>query len=271
MGEFCEAKAVPIHLDESTGFNFTAEELEKLITPKTKLIFINSPSNPTGGVLPEDELRKIADVIRRKCSSNVRIYSDEVYEHILFDGQKHHSIAAYEGMRDKTIIVSGHSKSFAMTGWRLGYAVLPTIEEAAVFKNLDVNNISCTPPFIQEAGREAIENPKSNEVIQQMVSDSKSSRNYVVKALNAIDGITCAMPKGAFYVFPNIAGVCEKLGVFEAMRSLPKEVADHTSPSTLFQRFLLSENAVSPPWIVARLGASALRASITFVFRPLPI
>jgi aspartate/methionine/tyrosine aminotransferase len=242
---YIEAKPVPLHLDENKGFSFTAEELEKLITPKTKLIFLNSPSNPTGGVLSKDELGRIAEVIRRRCDPHVRIYSDEVYEDIIFDGLKHHSLYSFEGMKERTILVSGHSKSFAMTGWRLGYAVLPTLEEAAVFKNLNINIISCTPPFVQEAGREALENPKASDVIQQMVSEFQERRNYVVHALNAIEGVKAAMPKGAFYVFPNIEGICKKIGVLETFEKLPKSQADLTSPSTLFQRFLLYRYGVA--------------------------
>lgn len=239
------AKAVPLHLDEMKGFSFTAEELERLITPKTKLIFLNSPSNPTGGVLEEKELQKIAEVIRKKCSDSVRVYSDEVYERIVFDGLKHHSIFGQKGMKEKTVLVSGHSKAFAMTGWRLGYAVLPTAEEAAIFKNLNINIISCTPPFIQEAGREALENPVGDKVIADMVEQFQKRRDYVVKALNDISGVTCAMPKGAFYVFPNIQGVCEKIGVVEAFNKLPGAMAEKSSPSTLFQRFLLYRYGVA--------------------------
>jgi aspartate/methionine/tyrosine aminotransferase len=242
---FIDAKAVPLHLDEARGFSFTAADLEKLITPKTKVIFINSPSNPTGGVLAEDELRKIAEVINRKCSPSVRVYSDEIYEHILFDGEKHHSIATMPGMANKTIIASGHSKSFAMTGWRLGYAVLPTVEEAEVFKNLNINITSCTPPFIQEAGREALENPEADVQINIMCTAFRERRDYVVAALNAIEGVHCAMPKGAFYVFPNIGGVCKNIGAIDAFEKLPKEIAAKSSPSTLFQRFLLYKYGVA--------------------------
>lgn len=242
---FCGAKAVPLHLDERKGFSFTAQELEKLITKKTKLIFINSPSNPTGGVLALDELEKIAEVIRKKCDPNVRIYSDEVYEDIVFDGLKHHSITQFKGILERTILVSGHSKSYAMTGWRLGYAILPTAEEAAIFKNLNINNISCVPPFIQEAGREALENPQSQDAVRTMVEEFQKRRDVVVPALNAIPGITCAMPKGAFYAFPNIGAAIEELGVMELAHKLPKEIGSKTTPSTLFQKFLLYRYGVA--------------------------
>ena len=242
---FVKAKPVPLHLEESKGFSFTAADLERLINQKTKLIFINSPSNPTGGVLSPEDLKGIADVIKKKGNPNIRIFSDEVYEHIIFDGLKHYSIASLPGMQEKTILVSGHSKTYAMTGWRLGFAVLPTKEEAAVFKNLNINIISCTPPFIQEAGREAYESAESKKAIGEMVQKFQERRDYAVPALNAINGITCAMPKGAFYVFPNIEGVCKKLGVLEAFEKLPSATSKKSNPSKLFQMFLLYRYGVA--------------------------
>lgn len=237
------AKPVPLPLTDRNDFRFNADELEKLITPKTKLIFICSPSNPTGGVLTREDLESIADVIKRKCPNNVRVYSDEIYEHIVFDGVKHCSIASIEGMLEKTIIVSGHSKGFAMTGWRLGYAILPTIEEAEVFKNLNINTIACVAPFVQEAGRIAYENPLVALEVKKMVQAFEKRRNFAVPALNDIDGIRCAMPRGAFYLFPNIEGACKNLGILDAYSQLPER--DQTSPSTLFQMFALYKHGVA--------------------------
>ncbi len=242
---FAGATPVPLHLKESKGFSFSAEELEQLITPRTKLIVINSPSNPTGGVLSVDNIQSIAKVINEKCNENVRIYSDEVYENILFDGSVHNSIISVPGMQEKTILVSGHSKSYAMTGWRLGFAVLPSKQEANIFTNLNINIFSCTPPFSQAAGVEAYLNPESVTVVKKMVENFEERRNYAVPALNAIDGVTCANPKGAFYVFPNIEGVCDKLGVFNHLKSLPADVARKTSPSKLFQMFLIYHYGVA--------------------------
>jgi len=242
---FAGAIPVPLHLQEHKGFSFSAEDLEKLITPKTKLIIINSPSNPTGGVISEDDFKSIGKVINDKCSDTVRIYSDEVYENILFDGLKHHSIVSAPGMQNKTILVSGHSKSFAMTGWRLGFAVLPTKEEADIFTNLNINIISCTPPFTQTAGLEAYTSPESEKVVNHMVKNFQERRDYAVPALNAIDGISCANPKGAFYVFPNIRGVCEKLEIFKQYKSLPDEIKKKTSPSKLLQMFLIYKHGVA--------------------------
>jgi aspartate aminotransferase len=245
MITFVGAKPVPLHLKEDKGFCFSANELDQLVTPKTKLIIINSPSNPTGGVLSEEDLESIAEVIKKRCNPQVRVYSDEVYEKILFDGSVHKSIASVPGMQDKTIIASGFSKSFSMTGWRLGFAVLPTESEADCFTNLNINIISCTPPFSQEAGREAYLNPKSDKAVANMVKNFEERRDYAVPALNAIDGITCANPKGAFYVFPNISEVCDKIGIIDAYQKLPVEIQSKTSPSKLFQMFLLYQHGVA--------------------------
>lgn len=239
------ARPVPLPLDEETGFTFTADDIARRITSKTKVIVLCSPSNPTGGVLTRDDLAGIAAMIAKRAQPDVRIYSDEIYEHILFDGARHHSIAAEQGMRGKTIIASGHSKGFAMTGWRLGYAVLPTPEEAVVFRQLNINSFSCVPPFIQEAGRVALESPASRPMIEHMVSAFQGRRDWVVGALNQIAGIRCQNPKGAFYVFPNVAGICEQLGILDAYQALPPAVQLRTSPSSMLQMFLLYRYGVA--------------------------
>ena len=208
------AKPVPLQLQEEKGFSFTAEQLSSLITPKTKLIILNFPSNPTGGVATQAQLESIAKVILEKCDSNTRVYSDEIYEYILFDGKTHFSIAQVPGMADRTIISSGFSKTFAWTGGRIGYACFPTIEEADAFKNLNINYFSCVPAYNQEGAREAYENPEMKAAIGKMVQTFEKRRNVIVEKLNEIDGISCRMPEGAFYLFPNVSGVCEKLGIF---------------------------------------------------------
>lgn len=233
------AKPIPLHLKEDTGFSFTGKELEPLITPRTKLIYINFPSNPTGGVATENELSEIAEVIKKKAPANIRIYSDEVYENILFDESTHHSIASLPGMESRTIIVSGVSKSYSWTGGRVGWAIFPTAEEAAIFKNLNINYFSCVPAYNQMGAKTAIESPESPVEIQKMVMAFQERRDVVVKGLNAIPGITCQNPKGAFYVFPNIGGVCENIGSIIAYETLSNEIKVRTSPSTLFQMFLL--------------------------------
>ncbi|MEE8523951.1 MAG: aminotransferase class I/II-fold pyridoxal phosphate-dependent enzyme [Thermoanaerobaculia bacterium] len=242
---FVGAKAVPLKLSEERGFAFAPRELAALITERTKVIILCSPSNPTGGVLSRDELAGIAEVVRQRCSPDVRIYADEIYEHILFDGVEHASIASEEGMAALTVLVSGHSKGFAMTGWRLGWAVLPTAEEAAVFKNLNINLVSCVPPFIQEAGREAYESPETPPAVAAMVAAFERRRDDVVPALNAVDGIRCQLPKGAFYVFPNIAGVCERLGILRAHEEMLPAARQKTSPAGMFQMFLLYRYGVA--------------------------
>jgi len=242
---FVGAKPVPLMMEEERNFTFTPDDLAKLITEKTKVIILCSPSNPTGGVLSRDALKGVAEVIRDKCRPDVRIYSDEIYEQILFDGEKHESIAVEDGMAEKTVLAAGFSKGFAMTGWRLGYAVLPTREEAAAFKQLNINTVSCVPPFIQAAGQAAYDDPKSKEASAAMVAAFQERRDRIVPALNAIDGIRCQNPKGAFYVFPNIAGVVEQLGVVDAHASLPEGVRARTSPSGMFQMFLLYRHGVA--------------------------
>lgn len=239
------AAPVPLHLREETGFTFTPDDLAALITPRTRLIFLCSPSNPTGGVLSADEIAGIARVIREHAPADVRVYSDEIYEHCIFDGAQHHSIAAEPGMAERTIVASGHSKGFAMTGWRLGYAVLPTAGEAAMFKRLTINTTSCVPPFIQEAGRVALTSEESGPYIQRMVDEFQARRDMVVAALNDVPGIRCQNPKGAFYVFPNITGACEQLGVMDAYAALAPDVQARTSPSGIFQMFLLYRHGVA--------------------------
>ena len=184
-------------------------------------------------------------MITERAQNDVRIYSDEIYEHILFDGCQHHSIAAEPGMGAKTIIASGHSKGFAMTGWRLGYAVLPTAEEAVLFRQLNINAISCVPPFIQEAGRVALESPASQPIIDRMVAAFQERRDWVVAALNRIAGIRCQNPKGAFYVFPNVAGIRDQLGIPAAYAALPSASKQRTSPSGMLQMFLLYRYGVA--------------------------
>ena len=242
---YAGAKPVPLRLSEESGFAFTPDELAALVTDRTKVIIVNSPSNPTGGVLGAEVIEGIAEVVRERCRPDVRIYSDEVYEHILFDGETHRSIASLEGMAEKTVLVTGHSKGFAMTGWRLGYAVLPTPEEAAIFKQLNINIVSCVPPFIQEAGRAAYESPETAGTVAEMVAAFERRRDWVVPALNEIEGVRCQLPKGAFYVFPNVAGACERLGIPEAYEALAPESRRRTSPSGMFQMFLLYRYGVA--------------------------
>jgi aspartate aminotransferase len=239
------ARPVPLHLSEENNFAFAAEDLGRLISPRTRMIMLNFPSNPTGGVVSDEQMRSYAEVIRQKCGPDVRIYSDEIYEYIWFDGRKHVSIASYPGMQERTVICSGFSKTFAWPGGRLGYAVLPTVAEALVFKNLNVHYFSCLPPFTQEGARTALEHPESGATIAEMVRTFEHRRNVVVKKINEIEGVRCQTPGGAFYLFPNIAGVCDTIGALDAYRQLPDDLHARTSPATLFQMFLLYHHHVA--------------------------
>ena len=238
-------KPVPLHLDEDKGFAFNGDDLAPLITPRTKLIILNFPSNPTGGVASKAQLESIADVILSRAPADVRIYSDEIYENILFDGSRHFSIASLPGMAERTVIASGASKSYSWTGGRIGWAVLPTAQEALAFKTLNINYFSCVAGYNQMGARTAIVSPESPPTIERMVRAFQQRRDHVVAALNSIEGIRCQMPKGAFYVFPNIAGLCERLGALELYETLPPEVKPLSSPSTLVQMFLLFRYGVA--------------------------
>ena len=239
------AKPVPIHLKEENGFTLSGAEIAAAVTGRTRLIYLNFPSNPTGGVASKEQLAEIADVVARKCRTDARIYADEVYEHILFDGSKHQSIASCPGMQEKTILVGGASKSFSWTGGRIGWAMFPTTAEAEVFRNLNINYFSCVAPYNQEGCRLGLESPLFAAENRKMIDAFQARRDLVVDGLRRIPGIRCQMPKGAFYVFPNVSGVCESLGILEAFRRLPAEVRKVTTPSTLLQMFLLFEYQVA--------------------------
>ena len=236
---FMDAKPVPLHLLEENEFGCQARDIEPLLRERTKLLYLNWPSNPTGGVATPAQLEEIAELIRRKAPAGMRVYSDEVYEDILFDGSRHHSIASLPGMAERTIIVGGVSKSYAWTGGRIGWAVFPTAEEASVFRNMNINYFSCTAAYNQYGAQVALESPHSQPAIDKMMASFQARRDLVVDGLNAIEGITCKKPGGAFYVFPNIAACAQSLGAFEAFRDLPAEARARSSPSTLFQLFLL--------------------------------
>lgn len=239
------AKPVPLQLREEADFSFSGRDLEPLISDRTRLIILNFPSNPTGGVASPEQLADIAEIIRRKAPAQARIYSDEIYEDILFDGNHHHSIASVPGMAERTIIASGASKSFSWTGGRVGWAVFPTNEEAAVFKNLNINYFSCIPAYNQMGAVVALESPLSAEAIARMCDAFRERRDMMVAGLNAIPGIGCRKPSGAFYLFPNISGMCEKLGAIAAHEKMPPADRDRSSPATLMQMFLLWRHHVA--------------------------
>jgi len=188
---------VPMPLLEENEFSFDVEKLKELITDKTKLIIINSPSNPTGGVIPKEDIMAIADIIKSK---DIYVLSDEIYDRIIFEGENF-SIASIPEMKDKTIILDGFSKTYSMTGWRIGYGVMNK-ELAKHFTMLMVNSNSCAASFTQKAAIEALNGPQ--DAVEEMKKEFKRRRDFIVKALNEIPGISCLSPKGAFYAFPNI-------------------------------------------------------------------
>jgi len=228
MINFTGATPVPIPLKEELDFSLDIDELKSKITPRTKLLILNSPQNPTGGVLEINDLRAIAELAQKH---NITILSDEVYDHIIYEG-KHHSIANLPGMLDRTVLLNGFSKRYAMTGWRLGYALMPPALVESVVR-LVVNSVSCTPPFIQYAGIEALTGPQDS--VSKMVSEFKKRRDRVVEGLNTIPGISCLRPKGAFYVFPNVKG----LGMDSSQLAdyLLKEAGVATLTGTAFGKF----------------------------------
>jgi aspartate/methionine/tyrosine aminotransferase len=232
-------------LTEEEGFGLTRTQLDPLITEQTGLIFLNFPSNPTGGVATREQLEGLSELILEKTGPDVRVYSDESYEAITFDGDEHVSIASMPGMEARTIIASGVSKTYAWTGGRVGWAVYPTVREAEVHRKLGINFFASIPPYNQWGAIEALTSPESAPAIRKMVVAFQRRRDQVVAALNAIDGITCQNPKGAFYAFPNVAGVLERLGAIEAYDRLPDDIRIDTSPSTLLQLFLLHRHKVA--------------------------
>jgi aspartate aminotransferase len=194
---FVGAKPVPIKLREENDFRLDTDELKKLVTDKTKMIVINSPQNPTGGVLTKDDLKEIAEIA---LSKDIMVLADEIYSHTLYEGE-HHSISSFPGMQEKTIILDGMSKTYAMTGWRLGYGVMRE-DLAVLIAKLQTNSNSCTASFTQRAGIECLTGPQDEA--EKMVAEFKKRRDVIVKGLNSIPRISCKIPQGAFYVFPNI-------------------------------------------------------------------
>lgn len=197
---FVGAKYVPIPLKEENDFRFDPEYFKGKMTDKVKMIVLNSPENPTGGVLTREDLKVVADCIANR--DDVFVISDEMYDNIIYEGE-HESIASLPGMKEKILLLDGFSKTYAMTGWRLGYGVMrkDIVEKIA---QLMVNSNSCTCAFTQMAGVEALTGPQDESA--KMVAEFKKRREVIISGLNNIEGITCKKPRGAFYAFPNITG-----------------------------------------------------------------
>ena len=226
--DFIGGKAIPLPLREEVDFRFRIEDLIDAITDRTKLLILNSPQNPTGGTLTEADLNAIAELAQKH---NFFILTDEVYSRLLYEGT-HQSIISIPGLKEQTILIDGHSKTYAMTGWRLGYGIAPR-EIADKITRLTINSNSCTAAFTQIAGIEALTGPQT--FVSQMVAEFKTRRDVIVDGLNAIDGISCVKPLGSFYVFPNVTKLplsCEALADY-----LMDEVGVALLPGTAFGKY----------------------------------
>jgi aspartate aminotransferase len=194
---FLGAVPVPIPMIESRGFSFDLDLFRDRLSPRTKLVVLTSPQNPTGGITPAEDVARIAEMLRDR---NLMVLSDEIYTRIVYEGEAK-SIASFPGMLDKTILLDGFSKTYSMTGWRLGYGVMPKWLAAAV-SQLMVNSNSCTASFTQRAGLAALLGPQ--DCVTAMVAEFRRRRDVIWKGLNEIPGFRCALPAGAFYAFPNV-------------------------------------------------------------------
>jgi aspartate/methionine/tyrosine aminotransferase len=200
LTRFVGATPVALPIRMANEFRIDVDELAGLITPRTRLLVLNSPANPTGGFLTRADLERIAALCIRH---DLMVLADEIYARILYDGAEHVSIAALPGMAERTIVLDGFSKTYAMTGWRLGYAIVPEALREA-YGTLIINTISCAPTFVQAGAVEALRGPQGP--IAAMVAEFKARRDLIVDGLKAIPGVRCLRPSGAFYVFPDISG-----------------------------------------------------------------
>ncbi len=225
MIEFTGGRAVPLPLLEEKDFEFDAATVAELITPQTRLLILNSPCNPTGGVLSRDLLEAVAEIVKEK---DVFVLSDEIYSRILY-GEEFFSITQVPGMLERTCILDGFSKTYSMTGWRMGYGVMP-VELAERITQIAINYNSCTASFSQIAGVEALTGDQT--AVTKMVDAFDRRRKLIVDGLNALPGVSCRMPRGAFYVFPNIRET--GLGAKELSSRLLDEAGVAVLPGTAF-------------------------------------
>jgi aspartate aminotransferase len=229
MIEFAGGVAVPLPLLEEKDFGFDASTVESLITPKTKMIILNSPGNPTAGVLSQKVVTEVAELARKH---DIFVLSDEIYSRILYDGAEAFSITALPEMMARTCILDGFSKTYSMTGWRLGYGVMPR-EIAQRLTQLAINFTSCTAGFSQIAGVEALEGDQG--AVEKMVREFDARRRLIVDGLNRIKGVRCRMPGGAFYAFPNISGT--GMSSREIADRLLQEAGVAVLPGTAFGKY----------------------------------
>ena len=266
MAQFVGGRAVPCPIRQENGFRLDPDELASLVTPRTKLVILNSPANPTGGVSTREDLERIAAVAR---DHDLTVLADEIYGRILYEGE-HVSIASLPGMVDRTIVLDGFSKTYAMTGWRLGYAIVPE-PLVTPLGRLIVNSVSCTNAATQWAGVEALTGPQ--DAVDAMVAEFRVRRDLIVDGLDAIPGVTCLRPAGAFYVFPDIsatgltgAELADRLLNEGGVSALAGTAFGHVGRSHLRFSYATSRRniaeairrtrAVIEPLVVARRGAA---------------
>ena len=199
MINFVGGVPVPMQLHESSGFNIDIDEVAASVSDRTKLMIINSPNNPCGSIIPKEDLRALSELAKEH---DILILSDEIYSRFLYTGE-HHSVSGFPMMRERTVILDGFSKTYAMTGWRIGYGVMP-MELVEPVSRLVTNSVSCTASFTQMAAIEALNGPQDDSY--EMVAEFRKRRDIIVDGLNSIPGIRCPMPQGAFYAFPNVEG-----------------------------------------------------------------
>ncbi len=225
---FVGARGVPIRLREERQFRMDVEELAALVTPRTRMLIVNSPQNPTGGVLTREDVEAIA---RLALDHDLVVLTDEIYSQLVYDGFQHVSLLAQPGMKERTVLMDGMSKAYAMCGWRLGYGISPR-ELAAKMETLMINSSSCAAAFSQMAMIEALESPESERAVSAMVEKFRARRDLVVDGLNSIPGFSCLKPQGSFYAFANITatGLDER----ELADGLLEEAGVAVLPGTAF-------------------------------------
>ncbi|MDQ6774374.1 MAG: pyridoxal phosphate-dependent aminotransferase [Candidatus Dormibacteraeota bacterium] len=224
---FVGARQVPIRLREEKGFRMDLDELASLVTPRTRLLVLNTPQNPTGGILTREDVEFVADLAREH---DFFVLADEIYSQITY-GFEHQSVLAQPGMKERTILMDGMSKAYAMCGWRLGYGVAPR-ELAVQMEKLMINTSSCVAAFTQMAAVEALQSPETEAAVVRMVAEFKARRDLVVDGLNRMPGVRCQRPEGAFYAFPNVEGT--GLGERELAAGLLEEAGVAVLPGTAF-------------------------------------
>jgi aspartate/methionine/tyrosine aminotransferase len=231
--EYLGGKVVPLRLREENDFNLNVEELKKSITSKTKLIVINSPQNPTGGVLTEEIIREVAELAKK---NDLWVLSDEIYGEMVHEG-KHFSIASEEGMSERTVLLNGCSKTYAMTGYRIGWGLTKNKEMAQALEKLACNDTSCPSAVAQYAALEALTG--TQEPVKMMLREYKKRRDLIVKLVNEIKGMKCHSPKGAFYLMVNVRGLKEKIGISteELCDRIMKEANVLILPGSVFGHF----------------------------------